>query len=179
MSFGRSPITSILVHHEHTIAASRRVRMLLGRGRKAQKNGSVHGGWRSFEGGSEQAMRADRCLFSGTDLHSYSECRPGSRRYAEEINPKRYGCSKAGADMLRRAIYKAVERIIVWHRRYRRQMLLQSLKSCGSEVWINDDVIIWGAGGVSLGDEVAINSMTHIFGSGDYTSGRAHLSPRL
>ncbi len=63
MSFGRAPISSILVHHEHTIASSRKVRKLLGKGRKATKNGPVHGesrSWatrRSFQGGSEQAMR--------------------------------------------------------------------------------------------------------------------------
>jgi acetyltransferase-like isoleucine patch superfamily enzyme len=68
--------------------------------------------------------------------------------------------------MLRLAAYKVMERIIWWHRRYRHQLVLKSLKSCGSRVWIDHDAIIWGASGVILGDDVTINSLTHIFGSG-------------
>lgn len=73
--------------------------------------------------------------------------------------------------MLRRLVFRVIERAIWWHRRYRQKMVLKSLKSCGSGVWINHDAVIWGAGGVSVGDDVAINSLTHIFGEGGVSIG--------
>jgi acetyltransferase-like isoleucine patch superfamily enzyme len=59
-----------------------------------------------------------------------------------------------------------IDKFIRLHQNYRNEVLLKELRSCGVRVWLGPYVIIWGTHGVTLGDDVAINSFTHIFGNG-------------
>jgi acetyltransferase-like isoleucine patch superfamily enzyme len=67
---------------------------------------------------------------------------------------------------MRKLIFRCVEKFIRWHQEYRDVLLKQSLDSCGARVMISPHAIIWGTRGVSLEDDVVINSFTHIFGGG-------------
>lgn len=49
--------------------------------------------------------------------------------------------------------------------------LKSQLAGCGKRVHIEHDVVINGAGALTLGDDITINSMTHIFSSGGVTIG--------
>jgi acetyltransferase-like isoleucine patch superfamily enzyme len=67
---------------------------------------------------------------------------------------------------MRKLIFKCIEKFMRWHHDYRDILLRQSLDSCGARVMISPQAIIWGTSGVTLEDDVVINSFTHVFGGG-------------
>jgi acetyltransferase-like isoleucine patch superfamily enzyme len=68
--------------------------------------------------------------------------------------------------MLRRLIFRCADKFIYLHQAYRFEKLRKSLRFCGERVRVSPDAIIWGIHGVSLENDVEINSFTHIFGAG-------------
>jgi acetyltransferase-like isoleucine patch superfamily enzyme len=67
---------------------------------------------------------------------------------------------------MRKLIFKCIEKFMRWHQDYRDILLRHSLDSCGERVMISPQAIIWGTRGVTLEDDVVINSFTHVFGGG-------------
>jgi acetyltransferase-like isoleucine patch superfamily enzyme len=68
--------------------------------------------------------------------------------------------------MLRQLIFRCADKFIYLHQAYRFEKLKKLLLFCGERVRVSPDAIIWGIHGVSLEDDVEINSFTHIFGAG-------------
>lgn len=68
--------------------------------------------------------------------------------------------------MLSELIFRCADKFIELHQKYRYAKLVKSLRSCGARVSISPNAIIWGTAGVTIEDDVGINSFTHIFGGG-------------
>ena len=66
---------------------------------------------------------------------------------------------------------KVIDKFAQAYWKQRMEHLKSQFANCGQRVTIEHDVVINSAGGLSVGDDVKINSMTHIFASGGVTIG--------
>ncbi len=71
-----------------------------------------------------------------------------------------------GDNVIANLVFRVIDKVLRWHADYQTTKLKKSLRQCGQRVSINPNVIIWGTHDVILGDDVGINSFTHIFGAG-------------
>jgi acetyltransferase-like isoleucine patch superfamily enzyme len=68
--------------------------------------------------------------------------------------------------MIADIFYRAFDRFMREYDDFRIRRIKRSLKSCGERVYISSKCIIWGESGLELGDDIGINSFTHIFATG-------------
>ena len=68
--------------------------------------------------------------------------------------------------MIADIFYRAFDRFMREYDDFRIRRIKRSLKSCGERVYISSKCIIWGESGLELGDDIDINSFTHIFATG-------------
>jgi len=61
---------------------------------------------------------------------------------------------------------KAIDRLARAYWAQRTERLMSQIAACGRRVKIERDAVINSAGGLSVSDDVTINSMTHIFAGG-------------
>src|SRR5258708_29227115 len=71
-----------------------------------------------------------------------------------------------GDNVIANLVFRVIDKVIGRKADYKTTKLKKSLRQCGQRVSINPNVIIWGTHDVILGDDVGINSFTHIFGAG-------------
>jgi maltose O-acetyltransferase len=64
-----------------------------------------------------------------------------------------------------------IDRLLRAYRKQHARHLKSQFAACGERVTIEHDVVINGAGDLSIGDDVTINSMTHIFATGGVSIG--------
>jgi len=77
-----------------------------------------------------------------------------------------YDVFKSGEAIVKRFIFRVVDKFVKWHQDYLDAKLVRDLRFCGARVSISPDARIWGTAGVTLEDDVGINAFTHIFGAG-------------
>jgi acetyltransferase-like isoleucine patch superfamily enzyme len=68
--------------------------------------------------------------------------------------------------MFRDLIFRCANKFMYWHQAYQTEKLKKALRFCGARVRVSPNAIIWGTDGVTLEDDVEINSYTHVFGGG-------------
>jgi hypothetical protein len=85
-----------------------------------------------------------------------------------------YHVFKSGEAIVRRFIFRVVDKFVKWHQDYRAAKLVKELRSCGARVLISPDARIWGTHGVTLEDDVVISVFKHIFGARRAYRGKNH-----
>jgi len=71
--------------------------------------------------------------------------------------------------------FRAFDRLMREYDDFRIRRIKRSLKSCGERVYISSKCIIWGESELQLGDDIGINSFTHIFATGGVKIGSGTL----
>ncbi len=71
--------------------------------------------------------------------------------------------------------YRAFDRLMRDYDDFRVRRIKRSLKSCGTRVYISPKCLILGESELELGDDIGINSFTHIFAAGGVKIGSGTL----
>lgn len=73
--------------------------------------------------------------------------------------------------MMNDLLFRVADKVVRLYEDARESKIKRTFASCGTDVYLGKNVVIWPAEKLRVGDHVGIHSFTHIFASGGVTIG--------